>query len=304
MKVIVGGASGLIGAALTRALRADGHQVLRLVRGRPARDATEIAWDPDTARIDATALDGVDAAVNLAGISIAKWPFTASHRRRVLESRTRSAALLSRALASISRGPSVLVSASAVGYYGNRGDELLDERSGGGTGFLAEVCRAWESATDPASQAGVRVVTTRFGVVLSGKGGALQAMAMPFRLGLGGRIGNGRQFFSWVSITDAVRGIRHAIEHEDLRGPVNVTSPEPVTNEEFTRTLGRVLHRPTILPVPAAAVRILLGKLADETLLVSQRVIPNRLLESGFTFREPKLEDALRSAFERGASAD
>lgn len=304
MNVVVGGAGGLMGSALTRALRADGHHVVRLVRGRPARDASEIAWDPDAARIDAAALESADAAVNLAGVSIARWPFTASHRRHVLESRTRSAALLARALASISRGPRVLVSASAVGYYGSRGDEILDERSGAGTGFLAEVCRAWESANDPASQAGVRVVTTRFGVVLSGEGGALQAMAKPFRLGLGGRVGDGRQYFSWVSVTDAVRGIRHAIDREELRGPLNVTSPEPVTNAELTRTLGRVLHRPTMFPVPAAAIRILLGKLADETLLASQRVLPRRLLESGFTFGEPRLEDALRAALARGAAAD
>jgi uncharacterized protein len=299
MKVILGGAGGLIGSSLARALRADGHRVVRLVRGRPARDATEIAWDPDAARIDATALEGADAAVNLAGTSIARWPFTGGHRRRVLESRTRSAALLARAIASTSNGPRVLVSASAVGYYGNRGDEPLDERSGGGTGFLAEVCRAWESANDPASQAGARVVLTRFGVVMSGQGGALAAMRIPFQLGLGGRLGSGEQYLSWVSITDVVRAIRYAIEREELRGPVNVTSPAPVTNAEFTRTLGRVLHRPTILPVPAGVLRLLLGKLADETLLTSQRVAPARLLESGFTFREPELEGALKSALGR-----
>jgi uncharacterized protein (TIGR01777 family) len=299
MKVILGGASGLIGSSLARALRADGHRVVRLVRGRPARDATEIAWDPDTARIDAAALEGADAAVNLAGTSIARWPFTGGHRRRVLESRTRSAALLARAIASTSNGPRVLVSASAVGYYGNRGDEPLDERSGAGTGFLAEVCRAWESANDPASQAGTRVVTTRFGIVMSGQGGALAAMRVPFQLGLGGRLGNGEQYLSWVSITDVVRAIRYAIEREELRGPVNVTSPEPVTNAEFTRTLGRVLRRPTILTIPAGVLKLLLGRLADETLLTSQRVAPARLLESGFTFREPELEGALRSALAR-----
>lgn len=299
MRVIVGGASGLIGTALRRLLAAEGHEVIRLVRGRPARDATEIAWDPDGARIDTAALEGAEAAVNLAGVSIARWPFTASHRRRVLESRTRSAALLARALAEAPRGPRVLVSASAVGYYGDRGDETLDERSGHGRGFLAEVCRAWESATDPASRAGVRVVTTRFGIVLSGEGGALATMKKPFELGIGGRIGSGRQWMSWISTTDVVRGILHVIDHEEIQGAVNVTSPEPVTNEEFTKTLGRVLRRPTWFPLPAAVARLLLGGLADETLLVSQRVAPSRLVASGFEFREPGLEPALRSAFSR-----
>ena len=296
---MVGGASGLIGTALSRLLRAEGHQVLRLVRGRPARDATEVAWDPDAGRIDAAALDGVEAAVNFAGTTIARWPFNEGHKRRVLESRTRSAALLARALSASSSGPRVFVQASAVGYYGNRGEEVLDERSAHGSGFLADVCRAWESATDPASQAGVRVVMTRFGIVLSGEGGAFQAMKTPFQLGLGGRIGSGRQWMSWVSITDVVRAVLYAIEHEELGGPVNVTSPEPVTNEDLTRMLGRVLRRPTVFPVPAAVIRLLLGDLADETLLTSQRVMPARLSESGFEFREPRLEPALRAAFGR-----
>lgn len=297
--MIVGGASGLIGTSLSRFLHGEGHRVIRLVRGRPARDASEVAWDPDAARIDTAALEGVDAAVNLAGVTIARWPFSEAHKRRVLQSRTRSAALLARALAETSGGPRVFVEASAVGYYGNRGDEVLDERSAHGTGFLADVCRAWESATDPASQAGVRVVMARFGIVLSGDGGAFAAMKTPFQLGLGGRIGSGKQWMSWVSVGDAVRAILHAIEHEELRGPVNVTSPRPVTNAELTKALGRVLGRPTAIPVPAAMLRLLLGDLADETLLTSQRVMPARLSESGFEFREPELEPALRAAFGR-----
>jgi uncharacterized protein len=299
MRVIVGGASGLIGSSLARLLRSEGHEVLRLVRGRPARDASEIAWDPDAARIDAAALEGADAAVNLAGATIARWPFTGAHRRRVLESRTRSAALLARALAQTPNAPRVLVSASAVGYYGNRGDETLDEGSGPGSGFLAEVCRAWESANDPASQAGIRVVTTRFGIVLSPSGGALSVMKVPFQLGIGGRIGSGRQYMSWVAIEDAVRAIVHAIGSEDLSGGVNVTAPEPVTNAAFTRALGRALRRPTLFPLPAAVARLLLGKLADETLLTSQRVMPARLAASGFEFREPQLEPALLAALGR-----
>ena len=297
--MIVGGASGLVGTALSRHLRAEGHQVLRLVRGRPARDASEVAWDPDAARIDSAALEGVDAAVNLAGVTIARWPFTEGHKRRVLESRTRSAALLARALAETKRGPRVFVEASAVGYYGNRGDELLDERSAHGTGFLADVCRAWESATDPASQAGVRVVMTRFGIILSGDGGAFTAMKKPFQLGLGGRIGSGKQWMSWVSIVDVTRAILYAIENEELRGPVNVTSPEPITNEALTKALGRVLRRPTPFPVPEGVVRLLLGELGDETLLTSQRVMPGQLLECGFEFQERRLEPALRAAFGR-----
>ncbi|HET9251490.1 MAG TPA: TIGR01777 family oxidoreductase [Candidatus Eisenbacteria bacterium] len=299
MKVIVGGASGLIGTSLSRLLRDEGHQVLRLVRGRPARDASEVAWDPDAGRIDAAALEDVDAAVNLAGATIARWPFNEAHKRRVLQSRTRSAALLARAIAETSRGPRVLLAASATGYYGSRGDELLDERSAHGSGFLAGVCRAWESATDPASQAGVRVVTARFGIVLSAAGGAFAAMKKPFQLGLGGRIGSGNQWMSWVSSGDAVRAVLHAIEHEELRGPVNVTSPEPVTNADLTKALGRVLRRPTPVPLPAAVARLLLGELAEETLLASQRVMPARLVESGFEFREPRLEPALRAAFAR-----
>jgi uncharacterized protein len=299
MRVIVGGASGLIGSSLTSHLRGQGHEVLRFVRGRPARDASEVAWDPDAARIDAAALEGLDAAVNVAGATIARWPFTGAHRRRVLQSRTRSAALLARALAATPQGPRVLVSASAVGYYGDRGDEVLDERSGPGAGFLADVCRAWESANDPASQAGIRVVTTRFGIVLSGAGGALSAMRRPFQLGLGGKVGSGEQYVSWIGIEDVVRAIQLLIEREDLSGPVNVTSPDPVTNEEFTRALGRVLRRPTWFPLPAPVAKLLLGGLAEEVLLTGQRVLPGRLTGAGFVFRHPRLEPALRAALSR-----
>jgi len=297
MRIAIGGASGLIGTALTRHLTSQGHEVLRLVR-RPARDATEVGWNPDAGAIDAAALDGLDAAVNLSGTTIARWPFTSGHRRRVLESRTRSTALLARTLAAITPRPSVFVSASAVGYYGDRGSEILTETSGAGTGFLAEVCRAWESAADPAAVAGIRVATPRVGVVLSGDGGMLPVLARPFRLGLGGPVGSGQQYISWISIDDLVQVIALLIERDHRSGPWNAVAPHAVPQAEFARTLGRVLHRPAILPFPAFAARFLLGGLAD-LLLEGQRVEPARLLSSGFTFRHPTLEDALQAAIRR-----
>ncbi|HEX5032251.1 MAG TPA: TIGR01777 family oxidoreductase [Candidatus Eisenbacteria bacterium] len=297
MRIAIGGASGLIGMALTRHLTAQGHQVLRLVR-RPARDATEVGWNPGDGVIDAAGLDGLDAAVNLSGSTIARWPWTAGHRRRVLESRTRSTALLARTLASLSPRPRVFVSASAVGYYGDRGSEILTETSGAGTGFLAEVCRAWESAADPAAAAGIRVATPRIGVVVSGGGGMVPVLATPFRLGLGGPVGSGRQYISWISLDDLVQVIALLIERDDRSGPWNAVAPQPVPQAEFARTLGHVLHRPAILPFPAFAARFLLGGLAD-LLLDGQRVEPARLLSSGFTFRHPTLQTALEAALHR-----
>ncbi len=234
--------------------------------------------------------------MNLAGASIARWPWTSAHKRRILESRVRSTSLLAETVAALPRKPRVFVSASGVGYYGNRGDEVLRETSAGGSGFLAGVCRAWESAAAPADDAGIRLATLRFGMVLSGVGGALPVMARPFRFGLGGILGDGRQYMSWISIEDLVHAIVHAIDREDLSGPINAVSPEPVTNAEFTAALGRALHRPTPFPVPAFALRALLGEMADELLLSSQRVEPARLLASGFSHRHPNLEEALRAA--------
>lgn len=294
MRIAIGGASGLIGMALTRHLTSQGHEVVRLVR-RPARDATEVGWNPDAGAIDAAGLDGVDAAVNLSGTTIAHWPWTGGHRRRVLESRTRSTALLARTLASITPRPRVFVSASAVGYYGDRGSEILTETSGAGVGFLAEVCRAWESAADPAAAAGIRVATPRIGVVVSPEGGMVHALAKPMRLGLGGPVGSGRQYISWISIDDLVQVIALLIERDDRSGPWNAVAPQPVPQAEFTQTLARVLHRPAILPFPALAARFLLGGLAD-LLLEGQRVEPARLLSSGFTYRHPTLETALEAA--------
>jgi uncharacterized protein (TIGR01777 family) len=297
MKIAISGASGLVGNALTRHLAAQGHRVLRLVR-RAARDATEVGWNPDAGAIDAAALEGIDAAVNLSGNTIARWPWTSGHRRHVLESRTRSTALLARTLASLTPHPQVFVSASAVGYYGDRGSEILTESSGPGGGFLAEVCRAWESAADPAAHAGIRLAIPRIGVVVSGEGGMLPVLATPFRLGLGGPIGSGRQYISWIAIGDLVRAIAFMIERDDRSGPWNAVAPEPLPQAEFARTLGRVLHRPAVLPFPTAAVKLLTGGMGD-LLLASQRVEPARLLSSGYAFQHPTLEVALRAALHR-----
>jgi uncharacterized protein (TIGR01777 family) len=298
MRIAISGASGFIGSALRRHFAAAGHQVLRLVR-RPARDATEVSWDPNASAIDAAALEGIDAAVNLAGASIARWPWTAGHRRHVLESRTRSTALLARTLAALAPRPRVLVSASAVGYYGDRRSEILTESSGPGTGFLADVCRAWESAADPAAHAGIRLAIPRIGVVLSGAGGMLPLMATPFRLGLGGRVGSGLQYVSWIGIDDLIGAIAFVMEHDERSGPWNAVAPEPVPQADFARTLGRVLHRPAVLPLPAWAARLAFGGMADELLLGSQRVEPARLLSSGYSFRHPTLEGALRAELHR-----
>ncbi len=296
MRVVVSGASGLIGSALVRHLRSQGDRVDRLVRGRAPLGENEIAWDPRAGTIDIAHLEGADAVVNLSGATIAKWPWTRAHERRVLESRVRSTALLAQAIAGLDPGPRVFVSTSAIGYYGSRGDELLVETSSPGAGFLSEVCVAWESAAEAASRAGIRLVTPRFGLVLSGSGGALLALLRPFRLGLGGRIGDGRQFMSWIALDDLVRVVAFAIAREDLKGPVNAVAPEPARNEEFTRTLGRVLRRPTLLPSPAFAARLILGKMADEMLLSSARVEPSRLKAAGFSYLLPTLEGALRAA--------
>jgi len=286
----------LIGSALLPHLASQGHQTVRLVRGRPARGDDEIEWDPDAGTIDSARLQRIDAVVNLAGATIARWPWTAGHKRRVLESRIRSTSLLSRAIAELKRAPRVFVSVSAVGFYGDRGDEILRETSPPGHDFLASVCVAWEAAADPARTAGIRVVTPRIGMVLSGAGGALGALLIPFRLGLGGVIGSGRQYMSWITLEDLTRVIADAIAREEWNGPLNAVSPQPVTNAEFTKTLGRVLRRPTLLPLPKLAARLVLGEMADALLLSSARAEPARLLASGFEFRFPALEGALRNA--------
>jgi uncharacterized protein (TIGR01777 family) len=287
----------MIGSALVRRLAGEGHEIRRLVR-RPPRDAAEVSWDPMAATVDAAGLEAQDAVVHLAGDNIASGRWTAAKKKRIRASRVAGTRLLCDTLAGLDAPPEVVVSASAVGYYGDRGDELLDESSPPGEGFVAGVAQAWEEASRGAENAGIRVVRLRIGVVLSGEGGALARMLLPFRLGLGGKLGSGRQFFSWIALHDLVEVIRFVIATPSLRGAVNATAPEAVTNAKLTRTLGRVLGRPTPFPVPAFALRLVFGEMADGTLLSSARVRPRRLLESGYSFRHPRLEDALR--FELG----
>jgi uncharacterized protein (TIGR01777 family) len=297
MEVLVSGSSGLIGTALVAKLEAAGHRPIRLVRGQATGDA--VAWDPAAGTIDRAALEGVDAVVHLAGAGIGDHRWTDAYRARIRDSRTRSTELLARTLAGLDRRPAVLLSGSAIGYYGDRGDEVLTESSGPGTDFLAEVCVAWEAATAPAEQAGIRVVHLRTGIVLSGQGGALKKQLPLFRLFLGGHFGNGRQWQSWIAIDDEVGAIVHLLDHDDS-GAVNLTAPTPVTNADFAKTLGRKLGRPAVVPVPAFGPRLLLGReMADELLFASQRVQPSALEANGYGFAHPELDSALASALGR-----
>jgi hypothetical protein len=293
MKILVSGASGLIGAALASFLTTGGHSVTRLVRSQPRADTAEILWDAKHGVDDVARLEGFDAIVHLAGENIVgRW--TEEKRARIRDSRVAGTKTLCDALARLSSPPRMLISASAIGYYGSRGDEVLTEESAAGLGFLPEVCRAWEEATLPAVQKGIRVVTARIGVVLSPSGGALAKMLLPFRLGLGGMVGAGTQYMSWVTLDDTIGVIHHALITDTVRGPLNVTAPQPVMNSEFTATLGRVLGRPTFLPLPATVARLALGEMADELLLSSARVMPQKLLDTRYPFRQPELEGALR----------
>jgi uncharacterized protein len=263
------------------------------VRREPGR-SSEVRWDPAAGRIDAAALEGHDAVVNLAGAGIGDRRWTAKHKAAIRESRVQGTDLLARTLASLDRPPAVLASGAAVGYYGSRGDEELTEESGPGTGFLSRVVQDWETATAPAREAGIRVATLRSGVVLSPRGGALQRQLLPFRLGLGGRLGSGDQWFSWISIDDEVGAIRHVLTNDNVEGPVNVTAPGPVTNAQFTASLGRALRRPTFLPTPTAALWLLFGReMVAEMLLTSHRVLPAVLTASGYSFRHPAVDAAL-----------
>jgi uncharacterized protein (TIGR01777 family) len=297
LTIVIGGASGLIGAALGAALGAAGHTVLRLVRRAPRRD-DEITWDPAVGHIDGAALEGVAAVVNLSGESVASGRWTASRRRRIVASRVETTALLARTLATRLDPPEVLVSASGVNYYGDTGDRLADEQAPAGEGFLADLCKRWEAAAEPARKAGIRVVHPRFGPVLTARGGMLAKLLPLFKAGLGGSLGDGRQWMSWIALPDAVAALTHLIERGDLRGPFNVVSPAPVTNADFTRILGGVLGRPTLLRAPGAALRVAFGHMARETLLISCRAVPRRLLSDNFSFSAPTLEAALRSELE------
>ena len=294
ISIAITGATGLIGSALVERLRAHGHTVRRLVRSpRDAREG-DVVWDAERSELATPALRGVDAVVNLAGAPIAKrW--TAERRRDIRNSRVAGTQSLARAIAAMEPRPRVLLNASAVGYYGSRGDEVLSESSAPGSGFLAGVTVEWERATAAAAEAGARVVLLRTGVVLSAKGGALAKMLPPFRLGMGGPLGSGEQWMSWIALEDHLHAMEHALFVDSVSGPVNLVSPNPVRNLHFATTLGRVLTRPAVIPVPAMALELLYGEMARETILASQRALPAALSASGFDFQYPTLEGALRA---------
>ena len=292
MRILISGSTGLIGSAFIRAASAAKHTFIPLVRKRGL--ASSVYWDPESGAIDSTALAGIDAVVHLAGESIAARRWSAAQKERILGSRVKGTELLASTLARMSPRPRVMISASAIGYYGDCGDRRLTESSPAGSDFLAGVCREWERATSAASAAGIRVVHLRTGIVLAKAGGALPKMAMPFKLGVGGRIGSGKQYMSWIDLEDEVQVLLHCIQNESLEGPVNSAAPSAVTNAEFTKTLGRALSRPSLFPLPAFVARAMFGDMADALLLSSQRVEPAKLLDSGYAFRHTNLEETLR----------
>lgn len=292
MKVVVTGASGLIGSALVKSLTADAHDVVRLVRREP-RAADERQWDPSGGDLDPALMDAADAVVHLAGAGIGDKRWTEDYKQTILRSRVDGTTTIATAIARATDPPNVLLSASAVGYYGETGDEGADESSPNGQGFLADVVRQWEAATAAAETAGVRVVHARTGVVLSAEGGALGKVLPLFKLGLGGRLGNGQQWMSWIAIADHITALRFLLDRADLAGPINVTAPEPVRNRDYTKAIGRAVHRPALAVVPATALRVALGGFADEGVLVSQRVVPARLEDAGFPFTYADIDSAL-----------
>ncbi len=298
LRIAITGSTGLVGRRLVAFLRSGGHEVLRLVR-HPAEVNDEIFWNPEESRIDAASFEGLDAVIHLAGVSIAGGRWTRSRKAAILSSRLDGTHLLAKTLAHLSRPPRVFVSTSAVGYYGSADSEVLTERSAPGSGFLADVCKGWEAAAQPASAAGIRVVHPRFGVVLAAEGGLLPLISRVFQLGGGGPLGSGEQYMSWIALDDLVGVLLHAVTDESLKGPVNAVAPEPVTNREFSSTLARVLHRPAFVRTPAAAMRLAGGELADELILASQRALPAKLSDQGFEFAFPTLEDALRQELGR-----
>jgi uncharacterized protein len=294
MRIAVTGSTGLIGTALVRSLRSDGHEVVRLVR-RPARAGDEVEWDPHRQYVDAAGLVGCDAVVNLAGAGVGDHRWTEAYRREIRDSRVLGTAALAEAVASLDTPPSVLLCGSAVGYYGDTGDRRVDEDSPPGAGFLPGVCVEWEEAAEPAREAGIRTVHARTGLVVARRGGAWGRLFPVFRAGLGGRLGDGSQYWSFISLHDEVAALRHLLDTESLDGPVNLTAPEPLTNREITAAMARVLHRPALFTVPAPALRIALGDMASDV-LSSQRAIPRRLLDSGFSFAFPGIEEAIGAA--------
>jgi uncharacterized protein len=292
MKIAIAGAGGLVGSALIPSLTGDGATIVRLVRSAPK--SGEIEWHPNQDQAPVQSLEGFDVIVNLAGENIAGGRWTDEQKRKIRDSRVSGTHLLSEAIARMSIKPSAFICASATGIYGDRDDETLDEQSESGGGFLAGVCREWEKACEPAIKAGVRVVNLRLGPVLARDGGMLAKLLTPFKMGMGGKVGSGKQFISWVALDDVVGAIKLAINDQTIRGPLNIVSPNPVTNEEFTRTLGHVLNRPTALAMPAFAARLAFGEMADEMLLASQKVLPKKLMSVGFEFKYPELEAAMR----------
>jgi uncharacterized protein (TIGR01777 family) len=295
MKVAVSGASGLVGSALIPYLAESGHEVVRLVRAE-ARKPDELRWDPERALLEESQWEGVGAVCHLAGENIASRRWTPEQMERIRRSRVVGTRNLCLALARLRKPPSVFLCASAVGYYGDRGAEWLDEASSRGRDFLADVCSAWEAASEPLEGTSARIAHMRFGLVLSGEGGALAKMLPPFRLGVAGKVGSGEQYMSWIGLDDLVAAVAHVLATEGLKGPINFVAPEPVTNATFTKALGRVLHRPTVMPMPAFAARLAFGKMADSLLLAGQRVRPAVLQGSGFRFLHPEIEGALAHA--------
>lgn len=295
-KVLVAGASGLIGAALRREMVERGWSVMRLVR-REARGADEVQWDPARGEMARCVMEEVSAVVNLSGENVGAGRWTEARKEAILRSRVDATRTLVEAMRRTEKKPGVLVNASAVGIYGDRADEVLNECAERGRGFLAEVCRAWEAEAQAAAGEGVRVAVLRLGVVLAEEGGALAKMLPVFRMGLGGKIGDGKQWMSWVSLEDAVGGLRWAVEEERAKGVFNLSAPQPVRNEAFSKALGRMLGRPAVMPVPAVVVKTIFGQMGEEALLASQRAVPERLLAEGFRFRHAEIEGALRAAF-------
>ncbi len=300
--IAITGSTGLIGTALSRSLEADGHQVRPVVRRTVRAGESAVAWDPDAGTIDAAALEGVDAVVHLAGAGIGDERWTDERKRLILESRTRGTALLASTLATLDAKPAVLVSGSAIGYYGDRGDETLTEKSSPGDDFLASICVPWEAEAQPVVDAGIRLATIRTGIVLTTEGGALPKMLPLFKLGLGGPYGSGRQWWSWITLTDEIAAIRHLLDH-DVRGPVNLTAPHPVPERDLAKALGRALHRPSLLPVPRFGPKLVVGaELAEALLFTSAKVLPTVLEASGFVFAHPDVETALPSVLGRGTT--
>lgn len=294
MKILVSGSHGLVGTALLKRLSSEGHETYRLIRGEPEAGSHDISWDPFKGTIGVECLNSIDAVIHLAGENIASGRWTDAKKKAILESRVKGTRVLSEALARLAQPPSTLISASAIGYYGDRGEQLLTEDSVPGSDFLADVCKQWEAAAEPAVQKGIRVVFARFGIILDANDGALSKMLPPFRMGAGGRVGDGKQWMSWIALDDVTNALSLVLQTDSLRGPINFVAPEPVTNAEFTKALGTALARPTVFPIPAFGVRLIFGEMADALLLSSQKVDPQVLKSAGYQFAYPNIDSALK----------